>query len=213
MCGIITIVYAGAANEYKEMKKMARVLFLLLLLVTLAACGAQTDKNLPSGAQKVQLTNFPTGIGGGYPQGVLASQGAPQLLKPGDTPPDFTLLLPDGRYTTLAELKGRPVLINFWATWCPPCRAEMPELLQAARDYPDLAMLAVNVAEKPALVSQFAEQFRMDVPVVVDPQGAISDRYGVRGLPTSIFLDADGKITDVMPGAINRAVIDRVLQR
>jgi thiol-disulfide isomerase/thioredoxin len=194
-------------------KMMMRLFWAALLLIIMAGCGAQTNKNLPNSAQQVSLNNFPKGIGGGYPQGLLDDKGAPQLLKPGDAPPNFTLLLPDGRYTTLADLKGRPVLVNFWATWCPPCRAEMPELLQAARDYPDLALLAVNVAETPDKVSQFAEQFRMDAPVVIDPEGAISDRYNVRGLPTSIFLDADGKIMEVRPGAINRAVIDSVLQR
>lgn len=192
---------------------MMRLFLTALILIILAGCGAQTNKNLPNGAQQAPLSNFPKGIGGGYPQGLLDDKGDPQLLEPGDAPPNFILLLPDGRYTTLADLKGRRVLINFWATWCPPCRAEMPELLQAARDYPDLALLAVNVAETPDKVSQFAEQFRMDVPVVIDPQGAISDRYNVRGLPTSIFLDADGKIMEVRPGAINRAVIDGVLQR
>lgn len=135
---------------------------------------------------------------------------APQA---GFTAPDFTLETLSGETYTLSSLQGNVVLVNFWATWCPPCRAEMPELLQAARDYPDLALLAVNVAETSDKVSQFAEQFRMDVPVVIDPQGAISDRYNVRGLPTSIFLDADGKIMEVRPGAINRAVIDSVLQR
>jgi thiol-disulfide isomerase/thioredoxin len=119
----------------------------------------------------------------------------------------------DGTVVNLSDFNGEVILLNFWATWCPPCRAEMPELLQAARDYPDLAMLAVNVRESPESVSQFAEQFRMDVPVVLDPQGEISDRYNVSGLPTSIFIDADGAITAVRPGAINRAVIDQILQR
>ncbi|MFN3332801.1 MAG: TlpA family protein disulfide reductase [Caldilinea sp.] len=192
---------------------MRRIFAVVLLLALLAGCGAQSNPNLPSGARLVSISNFPPGIGGGYPQGLLNDSGAPQMLRKGDTPPNFILLLPDGRYTTLADLKGQQVLINFWATWCPPCRAEMPELLQAARDYPELVLLAINVAETPDKVSQFAEQFRMDAPVVIDPQGAISDRYNVRGLPTSIFLDADGTIMEVRPGAINRAVIDSMLQR
>lgn len=119
----------------------------------------------------------------------------------------------DGRPQPIAQWQGRPLVVNFWATWCPPCRAEMPELLQAAREYPDLVLLAVNVSETPEAVSRFAEQFRMDAAVVLDPQGAISDRYNVRGLPTSVFLDADGLIQEVRPGAINRKVIDEILQR
>lgn len=192
---------------------MKRIGLMVLLVFVLAACGGQSNGNLPDGAERVTLDKFPTTIGQGFPQAVLNDSAPPALLKLGQTPPDFTLLLPDGRHATLSDLKGRPVLINFWATWCPPCRAEMPELLQAARDYPDLVMLAVNVNESATEVSQFAEQFRMDVPVVIDPQGAISNRYNVSGLPTSIFLHPDGTIIDVRPGAINRQVIDAVLQR
>lgn len=192
---------------------MKYVWWIALLTLLLAACGGESNPGLPAGAQRVALNTFPSGIGRGYPQGLLEEAGPPQLLRAGDTPPNFTLLLPDGRHTTLADLKGRPVLINFWATWCPPCRAEMPELLQAARDYPDLALLAVNVSEAPTAVSDFAEQFRMDAPVVIDPQGTISDRYNISGLPTSIFLGADGTIVEVRPGAIDRTVIDAVLEQ
>lgn len=192
---------------------MKRIGLMVLLVLTLAACGGERDSNLPAGAERVGLDEFPTTIGRGFPQALLDEAGPPELLKLGQTPPDFTLLLPDGRHASLSDFEGRPVLINFWATWCPPCRAEMPELLQAARDYPDLVLLAVNVNESADVVSQFAEQFRMDVPVVIDPQGAISNRYNVNGLPTSVFVHPDGTIVDVRPGAINRAVVDTVLGR
>lgn len=192
---------------------MKRIGLIMLLALLLAACGEQRSSNLPAGAERVGVDEFPTTIGRGFPQAVLDEAGAPELLKLGQTPPDFTLLLPDGRHASLSDFKGRPVLINFWATWCPPCRAEMPELLQAARDYPDLVLLAVNVSESADAVSQFAEQFRMDVPVVIDQEGAISNRYNVSGLPTSVFVHPDGTISDVRPGAINRTVIDTVLGR
>jgi len=195
------------------MRRLSLFLLLLLTVSSLAGCGEKAHSDLPSGARRVALSEFPNNIGLGYPQGVLKEPGPPQMLRRGDAPPDFFLLLPDGRYTALSDLKGRRVLINFWATWCPPCRAEMPELLQAAQDYPDLVLLAVNVSEAPEAVSRFAEQFRMNAAVVLDPQGAISDRYNVRGLPTSVFLDASGLIQEVRPGAINRKVIDEILQR
>lgn len=195
------------------MRRLLLFLLLLLIVTSLAGCGEKAHSDLPPGARRVALNDFPTNIGLGYPQGVLKEPGPPQMLRRGDAPPDFFLLLPDGRYTALSDLKGRRMLINFWATWCPPCRAEMPKLLQAAQDYPDLVLLAVNVSEAPEAVSRFAEQFRMNVAVVLDPQGAISDRYNVRGLPTSVFLDARGLIQEVRPGAINRKVIDEILQR
>jgi thiol-disulfide isomerase/thioredoxin len=195
------------------MKRLGLIGWLALLLLTLTACSGEASGAMPAGAERVGLDAFPTTIGRGFPQAVLDEAGPPELLKLGQTPPDFTLLLPDGRHASLSDFKGRPVLINFWATWCPPCRAEMPELLQAARDYPDLVLLAVNVNESADAVSQFAEQFRMDVPVVIDQEGAISNRYNVSGLPTSVFVHPDGTIVDVRPGAINRAVIDTVLGR
>lgn len=198
------------------MRMRIHLITLLAAVVTmlLAACGSgESSSQLPNGAERVAIDTFPSGIGRGYPQGLLDDSGPPELLEMGAIPPEFTLLLPDGRHASISDLKGRPVLINFWATWCPPCRAEMPELLQAARDYPDLVMLAVNVSEAPGDVSKFAEQFRMDVPVVIDPTGTISDRYNITGLPTSVFLDPDGTIASVRPGAINRAVIDNVLGR
>jgi thiol-disulfide isomerase/thioredoxin len=192
---------------------MKRIGLMVLLVFMLAACGGQRNDSLPAGAERVGVEAFPATIGRGFPQAVLDEAGPPEPLKLGQTPPDFTLLLPDGRHASLSDFKGRPVLINFWATWCPPCRAEMPELLQAARDYPDLVLLAVNVSESPDAVSQFAEQFRMDAPVVIDQQGEVSNRYNVKGLPTSVFVHPDGTIADVRPGAINRAIIDTVLGR
>lgn len=195
------------------MKRLLLFLLILLAAALPAGCGERTHSALPPGARRVALSEFPDNTGLGYPQGVLKEPGPPQMLRHGDAPPDFFLLLPDGRYTALSDLKGRRVLINFWATWCPPCRAEMPELLQAAQDYPDLVLLAINVSEAPEAVSSFAEQFHMHTAVVLDPQGAISDRYNVRGLPTSIFLDAGGLIQEIRPGAINRKIIDEILQR
>jgi peroxiredoxin len=76
---------------------------------------------------------------------------------------------------------------------------------------PSLAILAVNVSESAVQVSSFAEQFRMKVPVVMDPQGEISDLYGVSGLPTTLFLDAGGRVLAVRPGAIDRCVIDEMM--
>ena len=179
------------------------------VLLVLAGCGGQSHPHLPAGAERVALSAFPTAIGSGYPLGVLVQGG--EAPNPGERPPDFAMLLPDGRYTTLAELRGRPVLINFWATWCSPCRAEIPALLDAAQAYPELAVLAVNVSESAVQVSRFAEQFRMKVPVVIDPQGVISNLYGVSGLPTTVFLDPKGRVLAVRPGAIDRSVIDQMM--
>lgn len=193
------------------MKRM--FLIWLAVAVLLAACGgSQANGLLPAGATKIALDAFPAGIGRGYPAGVITETDAsPAFLERGQTPPNFVLLLPDGRYVALADLAGRPVIINFWASWCGPCRAEMPELLAAAHANPDLALLAVNVQEAPETLAAFAEEFQMDVPTVVDEEGKLSELYGVRGLPTSVFVGPDGKITRVFPGPLTTAMIAQIL--
>ena len=108
---------------------------------------------------------FPTGVGRGYPIAALESTvKTPVVLETGAPPPDFQLVLDDGRTLRLSDLAGRPVIVNFWASWCGPCRAEMPELLAAAAENPELALLAVNYRETPDVMRAFAEEFAMEVP-------------------------------------------------
>jgi thiol-disulfide isomerase/thioredoxin len=123
------------------------------------------------------------------------------------------VLLEDGRHTTLSDLRGRPVVINFWATWCGPCRVEMPELMRAATEEPNIVMLAVNVQETREQVSPFANEFDMEVPVVIDPEGEIKTLYAVRGLPTTYFIDKFGEITALYAGTLTPALLEERLAR
>ncbi|MBK8049774.1 MAG: TlpA family protein disulfide reductase [Anaerolineales bacterium] len=173
--------------------------FVMLLAV---ACGGGTaDTNLDDG-RRMAIEQMPGGAGRGFPEGVIIGDGASNAgLQPGQAAPDFTMVWPDGRFTSLADLRGRPVAVNFWATWCPPCRMEMPELVKAAKD-PDLVVLAVNAEETVSLVNPFAEEYEMSMPVVMDPEGKLQDLYEVRALPTTVFIDRDGNIASVYTGAM-----------
>jgi thiol-disulfide isomerase/thioredoxin len=101
----------------------------------------------------------------------------------------------DGRTIRLSDLRGRAVLINFWATWCEPCRAEMPTLQQVADLYgPEkLAVLAVNVKDSDAKVRQFMTSTAMNLPVLPDPEGSIARQWQVRIFPTTVLIGADGR--------------------
>ena len=101
----------------------------------------------------------------------------------------------DGKIWRLADLRGRAVVINFWASWCEPCRAEMPTLQQLAEIYgPDkLEVLAVNYKESAAKAAQFARSTGMTLPLLLDPTGDITRAWEVRSFPSTILIAADGK--------------------
>jgi len=123
--------------------------------------------------------------------------------------PDFALTTLDGTSIVLSEQRGKIVLINFWATWCPPCRAEMPEINAAAQAHRDqLMVLAINNGETIEQVRPFVAEFQLTFPVLLDPDGAVASKYAVLGLPTSFFVDRNGIVRAANIGAMNRAYIE-----
>lgn len=134
---------------------------------------------------------------------------APQV---GFLAPDFTLTTLAGETVTLSELRGKPVVLNFWATWCPPCRAELPHFQAAHEAHGDeVAILAVDERESPQQVAGFARQLGLTFPIPLDTDGRIGVEYRVRALPTTYFIDADGVIRRVVRGTTTRAVLDSTL--
>jgi thiol-disulfide isomerase/thioredoxin len=135
--------------------------------------------------------------------------------------PDFTLLSLDGQAITLSELRGKPVLLNFWATWCPPCRAEMPALQKFHEQYGDqVTLLGINWAEDPETVRRFLERYDITYPNVLDRQGKAFVLYRLTGIPTTFFLDEERIIRGVWLGPLktdsiaeNFAKITRAFQR
>jgi len=121
---------------------------------------------------------------------------------------NFTLQTLDGRALSLADLKGKTVLLNFWATWCGPCRAEMPLLQQAQDRNPDrLVILALNNGEAPDLVNAFVSELGLRLAVLLDPDNQVTERYRVRGFPTTIFIDPAGVIRYQHIGVLNQGTL------
>ena len=136
-----------------------------------------------------------------------ASLAGAQELRPwsgGATPP-LALQDLDGRRHRLEDYRGKVVLINFWATWCEPCREEMPSLnkLRASLAGQPFAVLAVNLAESEARVRRFMEQVPLDFPVLLDRDSAVAKAWQARILPASFVVGPDGRIRYWMLGEID----------
>jgi len=115
---------------------------------------------------------------------------------------DFDLEFLDGTTGKLSDFQGKLVFLNFWATWCPPCRAEMPSMETVFRDI-DLdkfVMLAVNVQEDAPTVRAFVQEFGYTFPVVLDTRGHAAGQYGVRGIPTTYIIGPDGVLLAQLVG-------------
>ncbi len=125
----------------------------------------------------------------------------------GEAPP-FTLATLDGRQVCLQNLRGRPVLINFWASWCAPCRREMPLIQQTAAQHPKLAVLLVDERDDQGAAKSFVEQLRIRSTVLFDGDGAIGDRYSISGLPTTFFVRPDGSLEGRYVGETNRQILE-----
>lgn len=135
------------------------------------------------------------------------------LIQLGDTAYDFTLNDLDGNLISLSDYRGRPVILNFWATWCVPCRVEMPELQQALNDYEDegLAILALNQQESREAVEAFFEEFDLSLTSLLDSEGTVSRLYSIVVFPGTVFINADGQVTAIHRGVLVREQIDDYL--
>lgn len=167
---------------------------------------------LALGAVWIWLSAVPDGL----PAASLAV--SPQT---GFAAPDFTLATLQGETVTLSELRGSPILLNVWASWCEPCKAEMPAIQRVSQEYQPagLVVLALNstIQDNPASVSAFLEEYGLTFPVPLDSDGSITRAYRVQALPTTFFVDARGIIREVVIGgpmseASLRIRVEKLLQ-
>jgi len=122
----------------------------------------------------------------------------------GFSAPDFTLDILGGGQVTLSELRGKVVVINLWASWCPPCRAEMPAIEKVYRAYADrgVVVLGVNTTYQGSEpdAAAFVRKYSLTFPIPLDRDGSVSQRYALRGLPTTFFIDRKGIIRSIIVG-------------
>ncbi|MBD1587245.1 TlpA family protein disulfide reductase [Pseudomonas typographi] len=127
--------------------------------------------------------------------------------------PATALQRADGSTLTLAELRGRPMVVNLWATWCPPCRREMPVLAAAQRQQPQVRFVFINQGESVGLVANFAATAGLALDhIVFDPSGAVAREVGAMALPTTLFYSAEGQLLGTHLGELSQATLARGLK-
>lgn len=128
-------------------------------------------------------------------------------LEKGNLSPDFELVTLDNEKVKLSDYRGKKVMLNFWASWCGPCRAEMPDmqkLHEVGQD--DLVILAVNATQtekSEESAQEFVKELGLTFTTVLDKEGEVSKTYQVIGLPTTYFIDSEGKINDKFTGTLS----------
>ena len=164
------------------------------LAIAIAAVAWSTQKSGQAGQ-----VSLPTGITVGY-----------RL-------PSFTLTnLATQQAMTVSSQTGRPMLINFWASWCPPCREETPDLVAAYKQYGkkvDFIGVDLTVQDSLPNVKNFLQQYGVPYTVLLDQSGSVAQQFQVVGIPTSLFVDKSGKIIDRYTGAIPPQVLNMDLQK
>jgi thiol-disulfide isomerase/thioredoxin len=127
------------------------------------------------------------------------------LLRRPQAPPDFSLPGLNGETFSLSAHRGQVIFLNFWATWCPPCRSEMPsmEILYRRLEPLGLVFAAVDIQEKPDLAQAYIAEGGYSFPVVVDFTGRVSTRYGVRAIPSTFIIARDGNVVAAVTGALD----------
>ncbi len=146
-------------------------------------------------------------------EAVAAAGSLPPAPAIGHPAPEITLTNTNGQTFKLSDLRGTPVVLNFWATWCPPCRAELPELQAASeRLTGQVAVIGVNQGEAPADVQAFAQQLGLTFEIPLDTRMEASRLYLVRSLPTTFFIDRAGVVRQMQVGPLTEATLSQRLR-
>lgn len=170
-----------------------------------------TEPSLPSRKRRweiLMMMSLAAGILWTFFSRVPSAVGAPLSSSPspreGFFAPDFTLDTLQGEQVKLSDLRGKIVVVNFWTTWCPPCRAETPALETSYESYEDsgVIILGVNLTDQDSLkdIESFVQEFGLTYPILLDRDGSVGLMYQLSGLPTTFFINREGIIRTVVVG-------------
>lgn len=135
-------------------------------------------------------------------------------IKVGDTAPNFVLKDMDGNKYRLSDFRGKGVFLNFWGTWCEPCKEEMPYMVDLYKDFQKqgVEILAVNVGESNYLVNKFKKNYHLNFPVLIDNSKDVQNAYGIDPIPTSFFIDPNGKVKQIVIKTMSKKEIQNLME-
>lgn len=142
---------------------------------------------------------------------LLLSTVAPPGARVGEPAPAFALADLDGNPISLAEMRGRPVVVNFWASWCGPCVEEFPLLREAAAAHPELAVVGIVYQDRSEAARAFMERMEAGWPAAMDPGGEVAAAYAIYGPPETFFIDREGMVAGRQIGQFSAADLERQL--
>lgn len=165
----------------------------------------------PTGGRHSRTTRLL--IGAGVVALVLLIWWGTATMRSSDVP-DFAATTLNGSAIRLNDYHGQVVMLNFWATWCPPCRSEMPAIQRAYERYHDqgFTVLAINDAEQPSLIQPFADSLSLSFPIVLDPESRLQDAFAINGYPTSFFIDPKGHLYATHSGMLSETQLINYIQ-
>lgn len=205
------------------------------LLIEVAGCSSAPTPSLPTPPPSPETTiqtpnpepsrepaaanatteNTPPATPSTEPKQVSAIEVGPQV---GKLAPDFTFIDSEGKSVSLSDLRGSSIILNFWATWCGPCKYEMPLIQDLAHDKEraekGLIILTINIGESADTILKFMKARSFSFPVLLDIQKSITRAYNVRAIPTTFFIGQDGIISEIKVGAfMNESELEQSLNR
>ncbi|WP_102344942.1 TlpA family protein disulfide reductase [Bacillus sp. Marseille-P3661] len=137
-------------------------------------------------------------------------------LERGQIAPDFELKTLEGETVRLSDYRGTRVFVNFWATWCPPCRAEMPDMEKVYKEMDNVEILAVNLTDSEQneeVVEEFVADFGLTFPILMDRNSEVASMYRVQAYPTSYMIDSNGRIQFIAIGAMNHDLMVQEIEK
>jgi peroxiredoxin len=201
--------------DSQPLPRVVLVFFGLAALLLAAALLLYAYGRFDDRGEAEQLESIPA-FSGTAESGIAAVQtDLDNLPEVGDLAPDFELAMLDGGTARLSDYQGRPVILNFWATWCAPCRLEMPELQRAQTEF-DAAgegpiVLTINEGDSAEQVGEFFAEVGLTLTALLDSEGEVGTTYGAFFLPTTIIIGPDGAVVAVHRGMISRDQLDMYL--